>query len=186
MKTLNPTYRIAIACALAVLNCLSVSRVAAADPPKVAYATGQKAPAFVAKTTDGKTVKFPDNFKGKVVLLDFWAMWCGPCRVELPHVTAAYQQYHSQGLEILGISLDRENASSKLAAFAKENNMPWPQVYDGKYWKAALAVQYGIESIPQPILVDGDTGIVLAEGHDARGPRLAKAIQKALATKKKN
>jgi peroxiredoxin len=185
MKTSNPGYGIAIVCALAVLNCLSISRVAAAEQPKVAYAAGQKAPAFEVKTTDGKTVKFPFDFKGKVVLLDFWAMWCGPCRAELPNLTAAYQQYHSQGLEILGISLDRENAAAKLAVFTKDNNMPWPQVYDGKYWKAALAVQYGVRSIPQPLLVDGDTGIILAEGHEARGPRLAKAVQKALATKKK-
>src|SRR6266700_658953 len=105
MKTLNTTHRTGIACALAVLSCLSISCVA-----------------------------------------------------------AAYQQYHPQGLEILGISLDQANAAAKLAAFTKENNMPWPQVYDGKYWRAALAVQYGVESIPQPILVDGDTGIILAEG----------------------
>ena len=58
----------------------------------------------------------------------------------------------------------------ELNSYTKDNNMPWPQVYDGKFWKAALAVQQGVRSIPQPLLVDGDTGIILAEGHDARGP----------------
>jgi hypothetical protein len=103
----------------------------------------------------------------------------------LPNVTAAYQQYHSQGLEIVGISLDRENAKTTLASFTKENNMPWPQIYDGKFWRAALVVQYGVRSIPMALLVDGDSGIILAKEDEVRGPKLAPAIKKALAAKKK-
>ena len=184
MKSLNASYLIATACAWAVLNSLSICRVVAQET-NVAYATGQKAPAFEVQTTDGKTVKFPGDFKGKVVLLDFWATWCGPCKAEMPNVSAAYQQYHSQGLEILGISLDRENAKEELAAFTKDHNVPWGQVYDGRFWRAALAVQYGVRSIPKALLVDGDSGIILAQGDEARGPKLAPAIKKALAAKKK-
>jgi thiol-disulfide isomerase/thioredoxin len=185
VKTLNASYFIAVACAWAVSTSLSISRIVAQEP-KVVYATGQKAPAFEVKTMDGKTVKFPGDFKGKVVLLDFWATWCGPCKAELPNIIAAYQQYHSKGLEILGISLDRENAEANLAAFTKDKNMPWPQVYDGNFWRAALAVQFGVRSIPKALLVDGDSGIILAEGDEARGSKLAPVIKKALAAKKKD
>jgi len=175
--------RTVICSAVAGLALSFASPSTAAQPS--AFAAGQKAPAFEAKTTDGKTVKFPADYKGKVVLLDFWATWCPPCRAEVPNVTAAHQKLHDKGFEILGVSLDKPGAGQTLADFTKSNNMTWPQIYDGKYWEAALAQQYGIRSIPRPILVDGDTGIIIAEGPDVRGDKLAPAAEKALAGKKK-
>ena len=151
---------------------------------KSKLSAGQKVPAFEAKTTEGKAVKFPDTYKGKVVLLDFWATWCPPCRDEVPNVVEAYKQFHAKGFEVLGISLDRPNSSEQLAKFTKDKGMSWPQIYDGKAWQAAVAEKYGINSIPEPILIDGDTGLILAEGSDARGSNLGPAIEKALAAKK--
>ena len=138
---------------------------------------------FTAKSTSGAAVAFPGDYQGKVVLLDFWATWCGPCVRELPNVTAAYEKYHGQGFEVLGVSLDEENMGAKLAAFTKKNAMPWPQIYDGKYWKAEIAVKYGIDSIPHAFLVDGDTGKIIADGDSIRGKNLAPAIEKALKSK---
>jgi len=120
---------------------------------------GKPAPEFqVAKTLDGKPARIED-FRGKVLLLDFWATWCGPCRSALPNVYDLYQKYHEKGFEILGISLDRDIL--KLKSFIAQYGLPWPQVCDGKVWDSAPADLYGVSAIPHTVLIDGK-GVVRA------------------------
>jgi peroxiredoxin len=153
----------------------SLDKKAAADKLRSTLVKGAKFPDFEATDLAGKPISLA-NFKGKVVLLDFWATWCGPCIGELPNVKQAYEKHHARGFEIIGISLDTQE--SKLTSFLKKENMTWPQIFDGKGWQSALAQKYGINSIPATYLLDGE-GTIIAS--NLRGPALEKAVAAALA-----
>ncbi len=138
---------------------------------------------FEATTTTGKKVSFPKGYKGRLVLIDFWATWCGPCMREVPNVVKAYEAYRGKGFEVLGVSLDRPKALEQVKTVTARHGMAWEQIYDGGYFDAAIAKRYGIKAIPATYLVDGDTGRIVASGDAVRGERLAATVGKALQAK---
>jgi len=103
------------------------------------------------EAADGSTVDLA-QMRGKVVLIDFWATWCGPCMKEVPNVVAAYQKYHDKGFEVVGISLDKDKAA--MLRTTAQKGMTWPQYFDGKSWDNAISTAFGIRSIPTMWLVN--------------------------------
>lgn len=152
----------------------SIAAQGEANKVKKELAVGKPFPDFNELDLDGKPLSIA-NYKGKVVLLDFWATWCGPCVHELPNVIATYGKFHDKGFEIIGISLDQEKDT--LAAFIKNKQMPWQQYFDGLGWQSKLGQKYGINSIPATYLLDKD-GKIIAK--DVRGEELAAAVEKAV------
>jgi peroxiredoxin len=138
-------------------------------------AIGQPALDFSQKNMQGQSVQFSQYSKGKYVLLDFWASWCGPCRAENPNVLKAYNQFKDKQFEVLGVSLDDDGAKWKEAV--QKDGMPWVQVSDLKGWKNEAARQYNINGIPSNFLVDPN-GIIIAR--DLRGEDLEKKLAEVL------
>jgi len=138
------------------------------------FPEGSKFPDFDVKDIYGKPLSIASR-KAKVVLIDFWATWCGPCRQEIPNILDVYKKYHDQGFDVIGVSLDDDRAA--LDKFLIAAGMPWPEFFDGKANDNKLAVKYGIGPIPANYLLNSDGKII---DMDMRGPELEAAVAKAL------
>lgn len=145
---------------------------------------GKKALEFTATTMDGKELSFPSDYKGKIVMLDFWATWCGPCIAEIPNMKTAYEAHHENGFEILGVSFDQANMEEKVKTFLDERELTWPQIYEGKFWETSLGKMHDVSGIPFVLLVDGDTGEILGTSRELRGEKLSDFIGEQLGKKK--
>jgi peroxiredoxin len=135
---------------------------------------GGEAPEIRQQTPTGGTVALSE-LRGKVVLIDFWASWCRPCRIENPNVKRVYSKYASKGFEILGVSLDRDQAAWVKAI--KDDGLPWKHVSDLGFWNNAAAQEYGVQSIPYTVLVDRE-GKILDKG--LRGEQLEARLAQLL------
>ena len=141
---------------------------------------GKVMPDFSATDLDGKPISLR-QYRGKVVLLDFWAVWCGPCLGEMPNVKRVYDTYKDQGFDIIGVSLDADEA--RLRNYLKENDIQWRQIFSGQKWESPLVQQYRIRAIPAPCLIARDGTLISRE---ARGLKLEQLVVEALKDKTEN
>lgn len=135
---------------------------------------GKQAPEFSAPNPEGKIVSLKESL-GKVTIIDFWASWCGPCRKENPNVVALYNEFHDKGLNIIGVSLDKEGDETKWKDAITADKLTWAQVSNLQYWNEPIAKKYNVKSIPAVFILDASGKIV---AKDLRGEELkAKVIE---------
>lgn len=140
------------------------------------FAINAVAPDFSAPTPEGGELKLSD-LRGKYVLLDFWASWCGPCRAENPHVVKAFKKYKDKNFTVLGVSLDRPGQKDKWLEAIQKDELTWQHVSDLKWWSSDIAKLYMISSIPQNFLLDPQGRIVAV---NLRGEKLEQALDKIM------
>jgi len=139
-------------------------------------AIGSIAPDFTQTDTAGKAITL-SSLRGKYVLIDFWASWCGPCRMENPNVVKAYNQYKNKNFTIIGVSLDKTGARDAWIKAIKDDNLTWNQVSDLRFWQNQVAQLYKISQIPQNYLIDPN-GKIIAKG--LRGDELEAKLAEVL------
>ena len=136
---------------------------------------GKPVPDFSATDLDGNPISL-QGYRGKVVLLDFWGVWCGFCTLELPNIKKVYDTYKDEGFDVIGVSLDTKE--SELHDYIKENNLQWRQVFSGKTWRDdPLAQQYNITGVPAQWLIDREGKLIT---HKARGDALEQLVTEAV------
>jgi peroxiredoxin len=141
-------------------------------------ALGATAPDFAMADTSGKVVKL-SSFRGRYLLVDLWASWCGPCRQENPNVVRTFNKYKDRNFTVLGVSLDRPDAKDKWIKAIKDDGLTWTHVSDLKFWNNEVAQLYGVQAIPQNFLLDPN-GKVIAKNlrGDALDAKLAEVLSK--------
>ena len=136
-------------------------------------AIGSKAPCFEGKSPDDTIIKLPEVL-GEVTLIDFWASWCGPCRMENPNIVAAYNKYHDKGFNIISVSLDKPDAKNDWVAAIEKDQMNWNHISRLAYWSDPIAAQYNVSAIPASFLLDKN-GVIIAK--DLRGDKLSEKLE---------
>lgn len=171
---------------------LSLSLLTAAEPAASGTLPARRPLTIAFTAVDGRVVDLA-RLKGKVVLIDFWATWSAPTVAELANQKRVYAQYHEHGFEIIGITFEnaridakdwpaavtekKRAAKDRLVAFLRDNQIPWPQYYDGEHWNNAYGRRFDIKALPASLLLDGEGRVVSTQ---ARGEALEPLVRKLL------
>ena len=137
---------------------------------------GKIVPNFSAPNPQGELIEL-NKIKGKVTIIDFWASWCKPCRVENPNLVKLYNEYHPKGLEIISVSLDREAQKDFWIKAIEKDQLNWYNISNLKFWQEPIAKLYGVNSIPATFIID-ENGILIAK--KLRGAQLDQKIKELL------